>query len=517
MLIVSALALSCREEHPVEIAGEDSPERPVVDDFFGRLKPNNENEMLGLLELKNAIDFRSFHRYKITSNEDVWIADVINLDFEHGSTLKALFFIQNGEVVRSNLVAFSNSSADHNNLIVSILNRRFDPFAYDGKIAFYNLFRDVLFFNVTEQGRLTSNGIAQSRPGSKANSSGRTEGCTDWFLITTYHYAGGGSSTEELYLTTTCGGDCQSTRMQGRVSCGGGDYAGTYDSYGPALPDTPANGDQYTFTDPDGKTTVYMFDQALRTWIVYMVVLPEYTVQSSPLSYPYLLTNGPPSHFATMYGPDGFLYIYNAWAGVWEGGSNFSEDGGGPDVVIRDRADYFRCIKTRNPAILTIYVDQPSPGSTIPVAGTDVGHSWISITQTIDGNTVTRVFGYYPLDGASPMDPRDTGALVNDGAHEYDVSVSVPLTPREVIQLLSYTINHVPAIYDLNSFNCTDFVVDACRAANVYLPENRQSWIGGGGLCPGQLGEDLRTYDIPSKTETRDLDGGIGPTNTGGC
>lgn len=518
MLIVSALALSCREENPMEIAGGDSPERPVIEDALDQLKPQTENEALELQQLRDAIEFERINRHSLTNNEDVLVVNVKNVGLDDAATLKAIFFVQHGEIVRSNLVAFSNADADHDDLIVSIFKRRFSPASYEGRITVYTLYRDVLFFNVIEQGRLTSNGIARSRPGSKANSNGRTEGCTDWFLITTYHYAGGGTSTEELYLSTTCGGDCQSTRMQGRTQCGGGgETVGTYGSYGPALPDTPVNGDRYSFTDPDGKTTTYLFDNNLRIWTVYMVTLPEYTVQSYPKSYPYLASTAMPYNNMWTNGPDGFLYIYDAWSATWEGAPNFEEDGGGPDVVIRDRADYFRCIKSASPAILTIYVDQPKPGSTVPVAGTDVGHSWVSISQTIGGTTVTRVVGYYPLDGASPVDPRDTGVMVNDSGHPYDVSVSVPLTPREVRQFLEFTINRVPPIYDLNSFNCTDFVVDACRAANVALPENSQSWIGGGGLSPGQLGEDLRTHDIPFKTETRDLDGGVSPTNTGGC
>lgn len=513
MLLVSALALSCREEHPSEVIPADSPEAPVIENFLGRIIPKDEKDRLGLHALKKAIIFSKIRRHSLTDNEDVLIADVAKFGFEDGSVLKLLFFVQQGEAVRSNLVAFSNADADHNQLILSILRRKFDPGSYNGRITFYTVYRDVLFFNTIENGRLTENGIAMSRGSGKTNSAGRTQGCIDWFLVTTYHYAGGATSTSEAYLGTTCGG-CQSTRMQGRANCDGGGYdPGSASAAGPLFPSYPANGDRYSFTDPDGKTTTYIFNAASNAWEVYMIVLPEFTVQSYPTSYPYLTSDGPPLHNATIYGPDGLLYIFNGWSGAWEAGYHFIV--GGPSVVISNRNDYFRCLKTTSPATLTIYADQPTPGQTDPVAGTDVGHSWLAISQTVGNTTVTRVFGYYPMNGASPMDPTDPGTLVNDGGHEYDVSLSVPLNARQLSLLLNYAINKLPATYDLNNYNCTDFVVDACRDAGIMLPENSQNWFGGGGLCPGQLGEDLRTLDIPGKTETRDLDGGTGPTNSG--
>lgn len=515
MLIVSALALSCREEHPLENIAPDSPERPVIDGFFSRLKPADQKDSLELSALRSAINFSRISRHTLTNNEDVLIADVGKFGFEDVSTFKALFFIQNGEVVRSNLVAFSDLNADHNNIILSIARRRFDPQSYNGRITYYNIYRNVLFFNVVEDGRLTTNGVAQSRKSSKTSSTGRSQGCTDWFLITTYHYGGGGTSTDELYLTTTCGGECQTVRMQGRTSCGGGGYEPGYGSYGPAMPTYPADGDRYTFTDPDGKSTTYIYNASSMSWAVYLVILPEYTVQSNPLSYPSFISDSPPMHNTSVNGPDGLLYIYDAWSASWEAGEHFLSEGGDDGLMIRDRTDFFRCFNRSRPATLTIYVDQPKAGSAVAVAGTDVGHSWLALTQTIGRNTITRVFGYYPVDGAGPVDPRDAGTLVNDAGHEYDVSVTVPLSPASLSLLLNYTINSLPATYDLNTFNCTDFVVDACNAAGVTLPENSQSWLGGGGLCPGQLGEDLRTYDIPSKAETRDLDGGHAPADSG--
>lgn len=80
---------------------------------------------------------------------------------------------------------------------------------------------------VFESGRLKS--VAEhSKRNAEEGSSGRVNGCIDWYLITTYYFYDGSSSTYETYLGTTCSGDpqCQNTRVVNgrslRINCGGG-------------------------------------------------------------------------------------------------------------------------------------------------------------------------------------------------------------------------------------------------------------------------------------------------------
>src|SRR5262249_51646281 len=156
-------------------------------------------------------------------------------------------------------------------------------------------------------------------------------------------------------------------------------------------------------------------------------------------------------------------------------------------------------LRTSSPATLTIYADQPMANSSQPVAGGEVGHAWISITQTVNHRTVTRVFGYYPEGKAAPFAPSDPGVLVDDGGHEYDVGVTTSITATELSQILNFVLNQFPGTYDLNTNNCTNFAIDVFRAAGLVVPENEADWLGGGGLCPGQLGEDLRNLDFPNR------------------
>lgn len=158
-------------------------------------------------------------------------------------------------------------------------------------------------------------------------------------------------------------------------------------------------------------------------------------------------------------------------------------------------------------------MDQPVPNSTASSIGTNVGHAWISITQ----NGVTRTFGYYPNGTCTPFAPSEPGVLVNDSGHAFDVSVTVPISSTELSQVLNYTINNLPDTYNLNDFNCTNFVTTACAQAGITLPQNEGNWPGGGGQNPGRFGQDMRTFDIPNKTETRDLDGGNAPADGGTC
>ncbi len=154
----------------------------------------------------------------------------------------------------------------------------------------------------------------------------------------------------------------------------------------------------------------------------------------------------------------------------------------------------------------------------------DVGHSWLSISQVINGQKITRTFGFYPNDKAYPDgssgstgSSRDVSVLANDSGHHFDVSVLFDITSTELTQLVDYTVNQMPSRYELSFFNCTNFVVKSCGAAGLTLPQNIGNWILGGGLNPGRFGQDIRTYDVPGKLEHRELSSGLADSNVGDC
>jgi len=63
---------------------------------------------------------------------------------------------------------------------------------------------------------------------------------------------------------------------------------------------------------------------------------------------------------------------------------------------------------------------------------------------------------------------------------------------------------HVDNLYDtpdynLNDLNCTGLTVDMAESIGVEVPKTEGEWPGGGGLNPGDFGEDLRDLKNESK------------------
>jgi hypothetical protein len=52
-------------------------------------------------------------------------------------------------------------------------------------------------------------------------------------------------------------------------------------------------------------------------------------------------------------------------------------------------------------------------------------------------------------------------------------------------------------LYNLNTNNCTTFVINAAAQAGMTLPSTIGTWLDGSGNDLGDLREDLRTGNIP--------------------
>jgi hypothetical protein len=65
--------------------------------------------------------------------------------------------------------------------------------------------------------------------------------------------------------------------------------------------------------------------------------------------------------------------------------------------------------------------------------------------------------------------------------------------------------------YNLNSANCTDFVIQVLQTgAGITLPDTQGNWPMGGGSNPGDFGEDLRNLTL-SPSMSRNTLGGRTP------
>ena len=68
--------------------------------------------------------------------------------------------------------------------------------------------------------------------------------------------------------------------------------------------------------------------------------------------------------------------------------------------------------------------------------------------------------------------------------------------------------------YNLNTFNCTTWVVQVLSMIGINAPSNTSTWPFGKGLNPGQFGEDLKKWGPLNST---DKTGGNAPANAGTC
>ncbi len=177
-----------------------------------------------------------------------------------------------------------------------------------------------------------------------------------------------------------------------------------------------------------------------------------------------------------------------------------------------DIVDMLECFDLNQAATLTIYVEQPLSGSSVTSYNRDVGHTFISIKQGFN----TAVFGFYPQgDWVNPFAPEDPSELINNEEHGYDVSITTSISPDQLTDIIDYSINY-PTVYNLNTYNCTDFGIEIGNIGGLALPNADGTWIGGGGSNPGVLGEVIR--DLPSSSNySTNTTGGKAPKNHKDC
>jgi hypothetical protein len=199
----------------------------------------------------------------------------------------------------------------------------------------------------------------------------------------------------------------------------------------------------------------------------------------------------------------------------------FLVGGSDPNAIpIANVSDHLKCFKPWvSGAKLTIYVDQPVRNSNQAYDPNDpfnVGHTFLSIEQ---GET-SRTIGFYPKGSAYPSKTSDPSQLKDNAGKGWDVSVSIDISRDELQTLLNYIKTNTPTTYDLNTFNCTNWVIEACAKLHIHLPTTSSTWpLGGNGLNLGQFGEDMRTFKMPGRTLTTSVFGqsGNASPNKGVC
>ncbi|TYP98808.1 hypothetical protein C7447_102123 [Tenacibaculum adriaticum] len=198
--------------------------------------------------------------------------------------------------------------------------------------------------------------------------------------------------------------------------------------------------------------------------------------------------------------------------GTWSSGDEIVA---GPDTPINDVNDFLDCFDSAQGATLTVYVNEPNPGSGDTHNGTFVGHTFVSIQQ---GNNVS-TFGYYPVSNyIYPSINNSSSAVLGDdgsGNETFSANISTTVTGNQLQQILDASINF-NATYHLDTYNCTDFAIELGNLAGMNLPESNGNWPGGGGSNPGTLGQHIRNLNTANNISTNTT-GGNAPATNKGC
>lgn len=183
-----------------------------------------------------------------------------------------------------------------------------------------------------------------------------------------------------------------------------------------------------------------------------------------------------------------------------------------PRLPVLDAAAFMRCFDLNLPATVTIYADQPVPGYDEPVSITGgIGHAFVTIEQRQGSTIIKRTIGFYSSERVNPFSRTSAESrLGDDQGRDYDVSISVIAAPGQVKAAIQAIIDY-PAIYDIEHYNCANFVLDVAQAAGMTLPRTKGWWFVGKGNNPGALGQDMRA--IPGSRKTP----GKAPVNEGLC
>ena len=107
----------------------------------------------------------------------------------------------------------------------------------------------------------------------------------------------------------------------------------------------------------------------------------------------------------------------------------------------------------------------------------------------------------------------------DDDLHSYNISGSFSVNNAQFFNILNFVSqgNTPGYLYNLNTNNCTTFVINAMGQAGITLPRTIGTWYDGSGDDPGDLGEDIRKNNITGMTVNPNGGSGNSHLNAGQC
>ena len=146
----------------------------------------------------------------------------------------------------------------------------------------------------------------------------------------------------------------------------------------------------------------------------------------------------------------------------------------GEDQAKIDPSRYLTCfgnVPTNSTTKLqvTVYVQEPWPGTSFNIGPNSVGHTAIGLTKTTGNISVTQTMGFYP-DATGKDKMHAPGKLVDNSALDFNVSITYTVDAVTFANLINYLNSPLPA-YDITALNCTGYAYSACQYAGITLPD----------------------------------------------
>ncbi|MFC3160828.1 hypothetical protein SAMN05443633_105175 [Chryseobacterium arachidis] len=128
---------------------------------------------------------------------------------------------------------------------------------------------------------------------------------------------------------------------------------------------------------------------------------------------------------------------------------------------------------------LVIHVDQPGKGGDRDTyeynGGTDSGHAFVTLNRkNTDGTTDSKTFGFYPYPpSVNPIASEAYGKIKDNSVHEKEVVQMRPISEKKFNDILDFVESNKNNKYDLNTNNCTDFVLNCAAVGGINLPKTK--------------------------------------------
>ena len=177
---------------------------------------------------------------------------------------------------------------------------------------------------------------------------------------------------------------------------------------------------------------------------------------------------------------------YTAGGATYYGVANPSAGGGGGGVVtalmvkvpaeysnslpVINVQSYFNCF-TQVPDLGATYLLQlctdipingdPNESFDLSSGGVTVGHSFLVVTKSNTGVSVTQSFGFYPGETPAFWNPTSPvpSAIKDNGGHEINASITIALTAAQFATVQSTAIADAANAYSITNYNCTNYAL----------------------------------------------------------